>query len=536
MALIIIFFTDLAIKLIYLPFFYYRHSTTGVVIGVVDGLAYLLKSLEIGAGNFMPIRTHGMGLSLLTAPIFKLLGSSSIFVNMVYAHFINIFISSLCIFPLYFIAKRIFSDKKYIYLTLVLFTLSFWWLYGSIGFFAEPLFTLILLTMLLLIMKADDNPRWLLPATILAGLGYWVKPTGILFPIIILISLFLPLLRTPTKSQVKQSLKQAVAIIAVFLAITAPTLGQGYGENSRYFLDDYNQVWGQKYESVSFIEYLKNHNFTDYLSKFIFFGLGGLIFSLFAIALPYSIFSIWGMLLVIARPPPRNLSLLLITIAVWIIGLTPVYQVYFTPRHLFPLIPLMALFAAYAISVIANPKLSTASETIPPFLKGVKGGFRSSVSGLLAITTTAITLLFFAAGFIYPQYYFINPRSQQEMEFARWVAFNLRGKLAISIEGDFVMMNLPDATIANRGLFDIITPQSGLELVYPGYFTDPQELKKWMMKNNTKYVALTRGNQKQRIIVPPIIYEGELPSEDFKKIQTVSDRQLNWQIDIYELK
>ena len=112
MALIIIFFTDLAIKLIYLPFFYYRHSTTGVVIGVVDGLAYLLKSLEIGAGNFMPIRTHGMGLSLLTAPIFKLLGSSSIFVNMVYAHFINIFISSLCIFPLYFIAKRIFSDKK----------------------------------------------------------------------------------------------------------------------------------------------------------------------------------------------------------------------------------------------------------------------------------------------------------------------------------------------------------------------------------------------------------------------------------------
>jgi len=462
--------------------------------------------LEIIKGNFMPMTTHGMGLSLATAPIFNLLGSSSIFVNMVYAHFINIFISSLCIFPLYFIAKRIFitnnknNDTRCRYLVVILFIFSFWALYSAIGFFAEPLITLLLLLMLLFTLKAADDSRWLLLSTLFAGFAYWVKPIAIIFPVIILISLFLQLYRTANWK--KNFLKQALIVVIIFTVIVIPFLWQrylyfgspfDYGENSRYFVDSYNQLWGQKDEPVSFSQYLKTHQWPDYFQKFIFFGLGGLIFSLLAIALPFSIFSIWGMILGLRSPP---LWPLLVTIIVWLIGFTPVYHILFTPRHLFPLIPLLAIFAVFAISIIANQNgdIGCPKDTRCPNFTG------------LTMTTVIITILFFAVSFIFPQYYFLTPRSYQELEFARWTAANLRGKLAISTMGDFVMMHLSDATVGGRGLFNVAAPQSGLELVYPGYFTDSEELKKWMIDNDVEYLALTRSNQQQRIITPPIIY------------------------------
>lgn len=485
---------------------YWSYHTTGLIINV-DGLAYLLKALEIAKGNFTPMTTHAIGWPLITAPLFYFFGSNSLFVNMVYAQLLNASLGILALLPVYWLARQ-FLDKNYSLLAVGLTGVSFWWAFSSFGFFAEPIFTIFLLLTLFFLTKSQTNGlRSILLASALASLAYWTKPQGILLLAVAVLIIFF--YHKPRFSA------YALAAVAVFFIIAAPMLYQRYlyfgspfyyGENSKYFVDTYEQLWGAAFPDVSFWEYLKTHSITDYLNRFLVYGLGSLIFSLLAITLPYNLFAAWA----VANNFKKYLPLILTT-AVWLIALTPIYAVYFTPRHLFPLIPLIAILSSGGLSEL-----------------NIKNKWVMN----LVVIGTALALSI--AGIIYPQYYFIKKRPYAMVKFSRWAAQNLRGKIAVGLGGDFIMSNLPDAIVGGRGLFNIKAPDTGIELVYPGYFENPVKLKQWLKKNNVNYLILDRDYE-PRIRNPLKIYRGKKLPAGFQLIFSDFDSSSSWQVEVYKV-
>jgi len=459
------------------------------------------------------MRTHAIGWPLAVAPIFRLINEPSIFVNMFYAQLVNIAIGSLIIFLVYLIARQLLSEK-WALVAVTLTTFSFWFLFSTLGFYAEPLFTALFLLSIYYLIKGIDQPKLIPLTAILAALTYWLKPTGILIlPIILLTIWFL------RKSIPGFSYWLLLGVIIIFSAVSAPFLYQRYlhfgspffyGENSRYFVDNYEQLWNKTQSPVSFAQYLVNHNtLRDYLNRFLIRGLGGTIFTLIYVTLPLSIFSLWGMLQINRRRMlPIGLALI-----VWVIAFMPIYDIYIAPRHFFHLIPLMAI---------------TATAGIAFFVKDHP--YRYFLTAMVIL----LSLLSLGVSFIYPEFYFIRKRPVAEVKFGRWVAGNIRGKMAIAFGGDYIMMNLPDTTVAKAGLFDMSAPRSGLSLVYPGHFTDPDKLVKWLKDNRISYLAIDKDYldpYRNRLY----IYKGKTLPQNLTKIYHDYDTDSSWEVELYKL-
>ena len=504
--ILIVFFLVLSIYLIYA-------SNFNQLLLRYDSYVYLIKSLEITDGNLIPIKTHALGWPLATALFFYFFKSSSIFVNMIYAQFLSVFVNGLIIFPLYGICKKILDNKNTL-LVLLIFPLSYWLMYSSSGFWTEPLFTFLLLVSLFYIYKSRENPNYILLAAAFASLSYWVRPNGlVILPVIILSHFFL-------EKNKKSWFFYAFLTAIVFFAISAPFLYQRYlyfgspffyGENSKYWADTYEQLLGANYSAFSFLDYLKTHSLPNITHRFIIGGLGALIFGLLAFSLPLTIFFLWGLFSSLKKV---EFIPLVIFLAIWLISLAPIFSVFYTGRYLFPTIPIILIFTAAGLkatsSKLTNPNLFLA----------------------LAIGLTAPFLL---VGFVYPNYYYQNSSANysEKLEFGRWVAANIKGKIAMGYDWDFIMMNLPDTQVGGRGLFNPIAPKSGIEIIYPGYFNNIDSAMKWFKKNKITHVIIS---QEPRTVHPPLRILPNVDKPDYLElIYSKFDDIYNWQVEVYKV-
>lgn len=506
LTLVVLFALALAIRLFLTPY--------NIVLRE-DAYVYLLKSLEITKGNFNPILTHLIGWSLFMAPFFYLFGSTSIFQNMIYARIISDFVGALSIFPLAYIGKELLDDKRSLIFLLILFVFSSQLIISSTSALTEPLFTFLLLMSVYFIIKARENQNYILIASLFGAFAYYVRPNGIFVLLIILFSFFLLRREIP-----KFSYKYIIYITVIFFAISAPFLYQRYthfgsaffyGENSKYFVDTYQQVWSNNVPVPSLMDYLSTHTFTDYIDKFIIRGFFKIIFYYvyFGVISPLLLFFfLYGILRYFND---KKFLPLIVTFFIWIIGLTPVWDIYGTPRHLYPTIPFVLIFSTVAVNEVFK-----------------NNRYRNVLLSLFLIVFILFSLI------IPVGYWYKSPQSSVHdgLEWGRWAAQNIKGKIAIIEGGDLIMMHLPDTMVSGVGQLDLYAPTSNLSVVRPGYFENLSSAMEWFKEIGVTHLALDDNNINRRSYLREIYSGKEIPSY-LIEVYSNYDTDSKWKMRIY---
>jgi hypothetical protein len=441
-----------------------------------DAYIYVMKGIEISHDNFTPSLTHSIGLPLFLGLFLRLFGTDSIFQNMLYARLISVVVGSASIFPLAAIGKRLLG-KLGTLLLLVFFCFSTELILSSYSVYAEPLFMLLLLLVVIFIIKSTESRNWVLAASLFGALAYAVRPNGLFILPIILISFFL------MRKQIPQSNSYYfLYIIAIFMLVSAPFLYPRYacfgspffyGENSKYFVDSYEQVWSNNIPIPSLVDYLKTHSFADYIEKFFVRGflksLAGFMSVMPWVLLPFVAYGIF-------KYCRDALFISLTTIlAVWLISVTPVYAVFSSARYFVPLIPIALIFGVKGIKRVLD--------------KIYFGG-----TALLVITVALVVSSLVRPVHQWRLYHIAN----EDYAWAKWAAENVRGKIAIVEGGDLIMMHLPDAVVGGVGQMDIYAPESGLSIVRPGYFIEIRKAMDWLREIGTTHIALDDINIERR--------------------------------------
>ena len=117
---------------------------------------------------------------------------------------------------------------------------------------------------------------------------------------------------------------------------------------------------------------------------------------------------------------------------------------------------------------------------------------------------------------------------------SRWIAENVRGKIAMAASNDIVMMHLPDTTVAELGLFDLKAPQTGLQVVYPGKIDDVDQLTIWLKDNGVDYLVVDRDHMPRITPQLKISTIKALPSY-YEKIYHDYSVESSWETEIYKL-
>ena len=507
LTLIALFILTLAIRLFLTPY--------NIVLRE-DAYVYLLKSLEITKGNFVPMQTHAIGWSLFMSPFFYLFGSTSIFQNMVYARIISNFVGALSIFPLAYIGRKLL-DKKYLIFLLILFAFSSHLIISSTSALTEPLFTFLLLISVYFIIKARENQNYILVASLFGAFAYYVRPNGIFTLLIILFSFFLLRKQIP-----KFSYKYVIYIILIFFVVSTPFLYQRYvhfgspffyGENSKYFVDTYQQVWSNNIPVPSLMDYLSTHTFTDYFNKFVIHGFFKIIFDYvhFGVISPLLLFFfLYGILMYFNN---KKFLPLIVVFFIWIVGFTPAWDIFGTPRHLYPTIPFILIFSTAAINDIFK---------------------NNRYRNILLFSFLIVFILFSLITPIGSWYKSSQSPVYDGLEWGRWAAQNIKGKIAIIEGGDLIMMHLPDTKVSGVGQLDLDAPKSNLSVVRPGYFENLSSAMEWFKEIGVTHLALDDKNINRRPYLKEI-YSGEGIPLYLTEIYSNYNTDSKWKIRIYRI-
>ena len=508
LALIILFVASLSVRL---------YLTDYDTVLREESYGYVLKSLEITKGSFVPILNHAIGLSLFMSPFFYFFGSESIFQNMIYARIISNVIGALSIFPLAYIGKKIL-DKKSLIVLIVLFAFSPGLMIYDTEVFPEPLFIFLFITSVFFIIKAMENQNYILASAAFGGLAYYVRFNGIVILPIILLSFFLLRKQIP-----KFDYKYLIYIVAVFFAVSAPLMYQRYadfgspffhGDSSKYFVDERFKAFGSENIPVpSLMEYLRTHTFTDYLDKFVIHGFLGIIYDYFF----YSVSPLVLFFFLYGAARHFNdvrfapfISIFLI----WVMSFIPVWHIYHEARYLYPTIPFILIFSAIGINDVIKDRrygyilLSLFLIVFVPF------SLKASADDLNAYTASDI--------------------ERDGLEWGRWAAQNIQGKIAIIEGGDLIMMHLPDSAIAGVSLFDIYAPESNLSTVRPGYFENLSSAMVWFNELGVTHLALDDRTIHKRPYLKEV-YPGRKIPQYLTEVYSNYNTDSKWKMRIYRI-
>lgn len=499
--LVLLFLLSLAVRLYFTPF--------GFVLRE-DAYAYLLKSLEITKGNFIPVHTHAIGWPLFMSPFLYFFGSNSLFQNMAYARIISIFIAAITIFPLAYLGKKLLGNKN-LFALLVLFAFAPPLVSTSTSALTEPLFILLFLLSICFIIKARDNINYILLSSLVGAFAYYVRFNGILILAVIILSFLL------LKKQIKNfSYRYIFFAILIFFGVSAPVLYQryyyfgspfDYGSLNKYFVDSRQEVWSENIKGPSLAEYLRTHTFSQILDKFLVHGFFGVVYDYFFYVVPPLIlfFFLYG---AIAKFDDLKFAPLYLALAFSVGSLMPLYHVMTVPRYLYPTIPLVLIFASIALhDFFQNTRYKNIS---------------------LALFLTIFIV--FSASHL-SQLKESQQFSFNDLDWARWSAKNIKGRIAIIEGGDLIMMNLPDTVIGGVELHRLSAPQSNLSIIRPGYFKNLSSAMEWFKNSGVTHLAID-----YRIDIRPylkdIYTEGKVQTY-LTQVYSNEDSPSKWKMKIY---
>ena len=318
-----------------------------------DAYAYVEKALEILSGDFTPPPRYHIGWPLMLAPVFALLQIDDLFTAMFAARWLSFACVLGSFIMIYVICKRLIEghNKYQIAAIAALCTLM------STAFctnivrqaYSEPAFLLFNLISIYFLVDARATIKSVILATIFASLSYYVRPNGLFS--IGAIALFLL-----TRSELDKTMKVkwALGAILVFFVVSAPhmisryqTYGSvfSYGENSKILVDSSAQLWAPSIKAPTLVEYVKKSSFPDYYEKFIVKGLwqvlktfySGVMLKLWIIVFIASFIKT----VIIVRD--KKYDVFYVWILVSLLGLSMVFHVFKSGRHLIYLMPVVLI-------------------------------------------------------------------------------------------------------------------------------------------------------------------------------------------------
>jgi hypothetical protein len=325
-----------------------------------DAYVYVLKALEILNGDFTPPPSNHIGWPVMLAPVFALLQINDLFTAMFVARWLSFACVFGCFLVIYAICRRVIDGHNKYQIAAIVALCAFM---SSIhcnfivqSAMTEPAFLLFTMISIYFLVGARTTIKSVILASIFASLSYYVRPNG-LFSIGVIV-LFL-LTRPELNKTIK--VKFIFGAILVFFLVSAPHMinryqafgsAFSYGENSKIFVDNSTQLWAPSIKAPTFGEYVKTSSFADYYDKFIVKGLWQVLKLFYSAMLPklWIIFFIASFLKTVFIVRDKKYDVFYIWILVSILGMSLVFHIFRSERHLIYLMPIILIVSVGFLS------------------------------------------------------------------------------------------------------------------------------------------------------------------------------------------
>jgi hypothetical protein len=453
-----------------------------------DAYNFAIKGMEIASGDLSLDRPQAPGWPLLLGLVYSVMSVDDIFEAMYVARWTSIACMALCVIALGKACREMWSRGRYKALTIAI-VLAF----GSAPLIfsaarsamAEALFLLSVVGVVYFAARATarDEPDllYLALAAALAAVSYYVRPNGLFIFAALMITLVM-YCRGPRKSltlSLSVSIMVFALIISPYLYARYSAFGSpfDYGPNSKYFVDNYEQVWADNVIAPSLWEYVSTHSWRDYYERFIGNGLFSVIKHTGNHLLPgaWPVFSLLGALVIFGYKK-RGAFLVPAILVVSIAGMSIIYAVFGSIRHLTYFIPLLLLCAGACFFIFDRYKIN---------LENIAG--------------TAVLLGVVAA---FPSVVWMGPAIRQLPEvkdhWAVWAANNIEGRVAIVEGGDLLQLSQHYERTGWRVArkFDQVVPH--ITVWRPGIYQNLDQALIHFRQQGIQYLITDRGHIKRR--------------------------------------
>lgn len=453
-----------------------------------DAYGIVNKAMEFKIGDFDILHSKSIGWPLFLGFVFYLLNIDDIFSAMLAMRFVSITCIVFSIIPIFWICKKLtkgYNLGTATAIVILAFSSNSLIFYAARNSTSEPLFLILALICGGFLITDKMTKKKIVLSSIVASLAYYVRPNGLFLMGIILFSVFIKHVRLKKIKMIDFGI-----VLIVFFAVSAPHLVArwvnfgspfDYGPNSKYFVDDYAHVWAPNIKSPSLLEYLKTHSNMEIHNKFVKNGIMAVwrdftnnivqklwIYILFFSFLSYLFFF----------SKSQRYDLIFIFFLVSLCGLSMIYDVFGTRRHLVYLIPWIYLAAAsWCVTIDMNLPVK--------------------FSNILALVLTIMTIISYPE---FPTHGFKHLKKPEvKDEWAIWAAQHVKGKVAIVEGGDVLEMSENYGfKNGNRYAIDFKNLEKKISTYRPGIHNNLKNAMAEFKDNNTKYIITDRYHIKRR--------------------------------------
>lgn len=313
-----------------------------------DEFYYLMKAYEMKFGNWEVFKSDAFGLPVILYVLIKLLNIQTFFSGIILSRIVTIFFSIVSVIPLWLLSKRL-VPKPYNLIPVIFYSFSSVLILHSGSGLTEPVFIFFTLLSLIFVHEKSTLRHFLL-ASFFAALSYYIRFNGsFLFATIILYQIYLII-------KGKSKWYYSFLMIGIYVYTLLPdfylryiTHGTifDYGENSKYFIDNYSKVWFRDTESPSLIQYLSDNSIYEIFRKFILNGFLTVIEYIYdSLNILIFMFFLIGSYLLVKTKSINKYFPLIIFLLINIAGLSMVFDVYYAYRHIYILLPIIFIISA----------------------------------------------------------------------------------------------------------------------------------------------------------------------------------------------
>jgi hypothetical protein len=471
----------------------------------------MIKAVEIDRGEWTPVRSHAIGWSILLAPVLATVRNLPALTLMNITRAAASLVGALVVVPFAFLVRETL-DRRGQVLALLLCPFALLLVRISVRGFAEPALTFVLVGAVAAAAMAHRRTDAWIVAAILAGTGFWFHPTGLLNIGIAAAIVFVTAARA-------ERLRLAAAVVVLAAAVSVPAGLQrerafgsalDFSFNNRFFAATDLEMYTPRATPPTLRQYFSTHTAGQIADRFLVRGLGAELktFSfdvLHGLLVPLVIVGCW----LVRRDPLLRPHVIALT--VFLTSWIPVYELYGNGRHLSVGLPFaLALAAAAVVYVTRNVRHAGAWALAAAMTFGVAESTAAVVQRQRAVHDSSL------AG----------------LEWGRWTAEHVRGRLAISGGHELVMMFLPDASVGGADIFSMYAPTTGLALIRPGEFPTLDEAMTWMRAQHVTHLVVDPQDEGTPYLAP--LASG--PPPPYLIEEYTSPRDSQWPVRIFRFR
>jgi hypothetical protein len=453
-----------------------------------DAYNFTVKGMEISLGDFSLDRPQAIGWPLLLGLVFSIMSVDNVFEAMYVSRWTSILCTALGVFALGKACSAMLADRsqKGIAVMIVLAYMTNALIYTMArSAMSEALFVLLVIGVVYFSIRATEadalDIRSLVTAASLAAASYYVRPNGLFVFAALVLTIVLHSWGSRKSTIVAVVVSSAVFVIAISPYLYARFAAFGspfdYGPNSKYFVDHYEHVWADNIAAPSLWKFLSTHSIAELYDRFVDGGLLSVLkhTERWLLNAPGAVIALLGGVTVFLFRK-RRAYIVPLVLVVSIAGISMIYEIFGTVRHLYYLLPLLLLCAGAAFFVLERYRVPVQS-----------------------IAATAIILLIVSD---LPLVVWMGPEQRQipqvKDHWAVWASNNIEGTVAIVEGGDFLKMSQHYEPIGWRVARSFRGVVPHIRVWRPGVYDTLDEAMIHFKKINVRYLITDREGLKRR--------------------------------------